>query len=88
MSSTDLAKLFLVYTLVYANGSGLLVWLHLRRDAAPPDVATSITTGVSLIGVGIAPSLALVLIETWRFAMNFSRGMALRLQEKEERIRE
>ena len=88
VSSTDLAKFFLVYTLIYASGSGILVWLQLRRDAAPHDVATSIITGVSLIGVGIAPSLALVLIETWRFAMIFSRGMALRLQEKEERIRE
>ena len=26
VSSTDLAKFFLVYTLVYANGSGLLIW--------------------------------------------------------------
>ena len=88
VSSADLAKFFLVYALIYVCGSGLLVWLHLKRDAAPHDVASSIITGVSLIGVGVAPSLALVLIETWRLAMIFSRGLALRLEQKEERLRE
>ena len=88
VSRVDLVKFFLVYTLIYGCGSAVLVWLNLRRDAAPHDVASDIITGVSLIGVGIAPTLALVLIETWRFAMIFSRGMALRLEEKEERLRE
>ena len=88
VSSDDLAKFFLIYTLIYVCGSVLLVWLHLKRDAAPHDVASGIITGVSLIGIGIAPSFALVLIETWRLAMIFSRGLALRLEQKEERLRE
>ena len=88
VSSVDLFKFFVVYALIYGSGSAVLVWLNLKRSAAPHDVASDIITGVSLIGVGIAPTLALVLIETWRFAMIFSRGMALRLEEKEERLRE
>ncbi|MCY4474607.1 MAG: hypothetical protein OXC83_04140 [Chloroflexi bacterium] len=88
VSNVDLFKFFVVYALIYGCGSAVLVWLNLKRSAAPHDVASDIITGVSLIGVGIAPTLALVLIETWRFAMIFSRGMALRLEEKEERLRE
>ncbi len=88
VSSSDLAKFFLVYILIYVCGSGLLVWLHIKRDAAPHDVASSIITGVSLIGIGVAPSLALVLIETWRLAMIFFRGLEMKLEEKEERLRE
>ena len=57
-------------------------------DDGPHDFGYVILADVSLIGSGVAPSLALVLIETWRFAMIFSRGMALRLEEKEERLRE
>ena len=87
VSSDDLAKFFLIYTLIYVCGSGLLVWLHLNRDADPHDVASSIITGVSLIGIGIAPSLALVLVETWRFAMIFSRGLELKLKRREEAMR-
>ena len=87
VSSDDLAKFFLIYTLIYVCGSGLLVWLHLNRNAPPHDVASSIITGVSLIGIGIAPSLALVLIETWRFAMIFSRGLELKLKRREEAMR-
>lgn len=86
--NVDLFKFFVVYALIYGCGSAVLVWLNLKRSAAPHDVASDIITGVSLIGVGIAPTLALVLIETWRFSMIFSRGMALRLEEKEERLRE
>ncbi len=87
VSSGDLAKFFLVYTLIYVGGSGYLMWIHLARDADVHDIVSGIITGVSLIGIGIAPSLALVLIETWRFALIFSRGMAIRLEQKEARIR-
>ncbi len=87
VSSSDLAKFFLMYTLIYVCGSGLLIWLHLKRDADPHDVASSIITGVSLIGIGIAPSLALVLIEPWRFAVIFSRGLELKLKRREEAMR-
>ena len=87
VSSDDLAKFFLVYILIYGCGSGLLVWLHVKRDAAPYEVASSIITGVSLIGIGVAPSLALVLIETWRLAMIFFRGLEMKLKRREEAIR-
>ena len=82
VSSTDLAKFFLIYTLIYVCGSGFLVWLQLKRDAAPHDVASGIITGVSLIGIGIAPSLALVLTETWRLAMIFARALERKLEAK------
>ena len=87
VSSGDLAKFFLVYTLIYVGGSGYLMWIHLARDAPVHNIVSGIITGVSLIGIGVAPSLALVLIETWRFALIFSRGMAIRLEQKEARIR-
>ena len=82
VSSDDLAKFFLIYTLIYVCGSALLVWLHLNRNAPLHDIASSIITGVSLIGIGIAPSLALVLTETWRLTMIFARALERKLEAK------
>ena len=87
VSSADLAKFFLIYTLIYVCGSSLLVWLQIKRDAAPHDVASSIITGVSLMGIGVAPSLALVSIESWRLAMIFYRGLELKLKRRQETMR-
>ena len=88
VSSGDLARFFLIYTLIYIGGSGYLVWIHVERDAAVHDIVPDIITGVSLISIGIAPTLALVLVETWRLTMIFSRGLELRLRAKEEKFRE
>ncbi len=87
VSSSDLARFFLNYTFIYIGGSGYLVWIHVERDAAVHDIVSDIITGVSLIGIGIAPTLALVLVETWRLTMIFSRGLELRLRAKELRLR-
>ena len=85
--SNDLAKFFFVYALIYVIGSGCVVWLQLTRTASPHDIASGIITGVSLIGIGIAPSLALVLVETWRVAMIFTRSLELKQQRREIAIR-
>ena len=85
--SNDLAKFFFVYALIYVIGSGCVVWLQLTRTASPHDIASGIITGVSLIGIGIAPSLALVLVETWRVTMIFTRSLELKQQRREIAIR-
>ena len=85
--SNDLAKFFFVYALIYVIGSGCVIWLQLTRTASPHDIASGIITGVSLIGIGIAPSLALVLVETWRVAMIFTRSLELKQQRREIAIR-
>ena len=85
--SNDLAKFFFVYALIYVIGSGFVIWLQLTRTASPHDIASGIITGVSLIGIGIAPSLALVLVETWRVAMIFTRSLELKQQRREIAIR-
>ena len=91
VSGDDLAKFFVLYTLIYTVGSACLIWLQLGRDAAPHEVASAIITGVSLIGVGVAPSLGLVLTETWRLLMIFARALERQLEAKwakEDRERE
>ena len=85
--SDDLAKFFFVYVLIYVIGVGCVVWLQIARAAPPHDIASGIITGVSLIGVGIAPSLALVLVETWRLVMIFTRSLELKQQRRENEIR-
>ena len=91
VSGDDLAKFFVLYALIYTVGSACLIWLQLGRDAAPHEVASGIITGVSLIGVGVAPSLGLVLTETWRLLMIFARALERQLEAKwakEDRERE
>ena len=85
--SDDLAKFFFVYVLIYVIGAACVVWLQITRAAAPHDIASGIITGVSLIGIGIAPSLALVLVETWRVVMIFTRSLELKQQRRETAIR-
>lgn len=85
VSGEDLVKFFVLYTFIYIGGSACVAWFQIARAAAPHEVVSGIITGVSLIGVGVAPSSALVLIETWRLMMIFSRALERTLEERRQR---
>ena len=85
VSGDDLVKFFVLYSIIYVAGAACVFWFQIVRDASAHEVVSGIITGVSLIGVGIAPSLALVLIESWRVTMIFSRALEQVLEERKLR---
>ena len=63
VGSDDIGAYFALYAVLYVLGTVAIVWLQVQRAGAIHEIATSIITNISLLGVGIAPTAAIVLTE-------------------------
>ena len=96
ISTEDIGAYFGLYVVLYLLGSVAIVWLHVLRPGPIHEIVTGIITNMSLLGVGIAPTAAIVLTEIWGYAVILSRKLRieveakekLRIRESEERLRE
>lgn len=88
VGSDDIGAYFGLYVLLYLLGTIVILWLHVQRAGAVHEIVTSIITNMSLLGVGIAPTAAIVLTEIWGYAMILSRKLRIEVEAKEKRLRE
>ena len=88
VGSDDIGAYFGLYVLLYLLGTIGILWLHVQRAGAVHEIVTSIITNMSLLGVGIAPTAAIVLTEIWGYAMILSRKLRIEVEAKEKRLRE
>ncbi len=88
VGSDDIGAYFGLYVLLYLVGTIIILWLHVQRAGAVHEIVTSIITNMSLLGVGIAPTAAIVLTEIWGYAMILSRKLRIEVEAKEKRLRE
>ena len=88
VGSDDIGAYFGLYVLLYLLGTIIILWLHVQRAGAVHEIVTSIITNMSLLGVGIAPTAAIVLTEIWGYAMILSRKLRIEVEAKEKRLRE
>ena len=88
VGSDDIGAYFGLYVLLYLLGTIGILWLHVPRAGAVHEIVTGIITNMSLLGVGIAPTAAIVLTEIWGYALILSRKLKIEVEAKEKRLRE
>ena len=74
-----------IYVILYLLGTGGILWLHLQDASVPVNTVSDIITSMSLLGVGIAPPVAIVLTELWRYTVVLARRLEQRWAEKDEK---
>ena len=74
--------------MLYLLGSVAIIWLHVQRAGPVHEIVTGIITNMSLLGVGIAPTAAIVLTEIWGYTVILSRKLRIEVEAKEKRLRE
>ncbi len=87
VGSEDIGAYFGLYVLLYLLGTVGIVWLHVQRAGPVHEIVTSIITNMSLLGVGIAPTAAIVLTEIWGYALILSRKLRLEVERQENEFR-
>ena len=85
ISTEDIGAYFGLYVVLYLLGSVAIVWLQVQRAGPVHEIVTGIITNMSLLGVGIAPTAAIVLTEIWGYAVILSRKLRLEVEAKEKR---
>lgn len=88
VGTEDIGAYFGLYVLLYMLGTVGIVWLHTQRAGPVHEIVTGIITNMSLLGVGIAPTAAIVLTEIWGYAVILSRKLRIEVEAKEKRLRE
>ena len=88
ISTEDIGAYFGLYVVLYLLGSVAIVWLQVQRAGPVHEIVTGIITNMSLLGVGVAPTAAIVLTEIWGYAVILSRKLRIEVEAKEKRIRE
>ena len=88
ISTEDIGAYFGLYALLYLSGSVAIIWLHVQRAGPIHEIVTGIITNMSLLGVGIAPTAAIVLTEIWGYTVILSRKLRIEVEAKEKRLRE
>lgn len=88
VGSDDIGAYFGLYVVLYLLGSVGIVWLHVQRAGPVHEIVTGIITNMSLLGLGIAPTTAIVLTEIWGYIVILSRKLRIEVEAKEKRLRE
>ena len=88
VGTEDIGAYFGLYVVLYMLGTVGIVWLHVLRSEPIHEIVTGIITNMSLLGVGIAPTAAIVLTEIWGYAVILSRKLRIEVEAKEKRLRE
>ena len=88
VGSDDIGAYFGLYVVLYLLGSAGIVWLQVQRAGPVHEIVTGIITNMSLLGLGIAPTTAIVLTEIWGYIVILSRKLRIEVEAKEKRIRE
>lgn len=88
ISTEDVGAYFGLYVVLYLLGSIAIVSLHVQRAGPVHEIVTGIITNMSLLGVGIAPTAAIVLTEIWGYAVILSRKLKIEVEAKEKELRE
>lgn len=88
VGSEDIGAYFVLYVMLCLVGTVGIIWLHVLRAEPIHEIVTGIITNMSLLGVGIAPTAAIVLTEIWGYAVILSRKLRLEVEAKEKRLRE
>ena len=77
---------FVVYGILYTVGSGVVIWLEVAYSPNVRDAVAGIMTGMSLLGVGVVPSLSVLIVEGRSAIMIFTRNLKRRFDRYEESL--
>ena len=88
VGTEDIGAYFGLYVVLYLLGSVGVIWLQVQRAGPVHEIVTGIITNMSLLGLGIAPTAAIVLTEIWGYIVILSRKLRIEVEAKEKRLRE